>query len=354
MRTLMPLALLFTLACKKEDPERPTGPTDEDTDLDTDVAPQVGNPVSGPVSPVTIDIDEVTAPFSITEVVDGQAYRVTLVHSDNLTVNPDGSGVFVDADNNGAADAGPSEEVARIWGVNYNNITPVKTYPAGTDDPNAPTGIFPIDDEIIVHVQGYGGGTVYPVVYVNGGASTFLEVDANGAPTEPYAIGAAITVNAPPPPPLGMAPLTPTTVAVGESSDYTIVGLDDTYAYRITLVVAENITTDGVGGATFVDADVNGAADAGASEAIAGIASYNATPVSPPVKTIPSPTDDPLAPTGVYPSGGEITVSVTGIAAGTIYPVAYRNGGASTFLEVDPVTLAPVEVYTVGGSFTVQ
>ena len=161
-------------------------------------------------------------------------------------------------------------------------------------------------------------------------------------------------MNPPPPPPVGMTPLTPTTVAVGQSADYTIVGLNDTYAYRVTLVVSANITTDGLGGATFVDGNLDGAADAGASELVAGLASYNGTPISPPVKTYPAGTDDPTAPTGIFPTNGQITVSVTGIGAGTVYPVAYRNGGASTFLEIDPITFAPVEVYTVGGSFTVQ
>ena len=57
----------------------------------------------------------------------------------------------------------------------------------------------------------------------------------------------------------------------GESRQFasalTVGGLVDTQAYRVTLVVADNVTVDGISGA-FVDGDMNGAADAGASEAI--------------------------------------------------------------------------------------
>lgn len=356
MRNLLPLLLLGTLACKKDDPTRVTGDTDPPTDTgDTDdTDPPPGNPVVGPGTPQTIDVTDVLQ-FQATGLADGQAYRVTLVHGDNVTRNPDGTGTFVDGDANGAADAGPSEEVGQIWAINNSQIPPAKTFPAGTDDPNNPTGIYPQNGVIDIHVEGYGGGTLYPVVYTNAGASTFLEIDSAGVPIEPYGIGNAITVDAPPPPPIGMEPLTPGTYAIGETRDYTISGLNPAYYYRVTLVVTDNITPDGTGGATFVDGDANGAADAGASELIAGLSYYNGNPIDPPAKTYPAGTDDPNNPTAIAPNvDGEITITVEGIGAGTIYPVAYRNGGASTFLEIDGSTYAPVEDYTVGGSFTVQ
>ncbi len=43
----------------------------------------------------------------------------------------------------------------------------------------------------------------------------------------------------------------------------------------------------------------------------------------------------------------------TGVATGTVYPVAYVNAGASTFLELG-ANLAPSEVYSIGGAINVQ
>ena len=48
---------------------------------------------------------------------------------------------------------------------------------------------------ITLSVTGVAEGTVYPVVYENGGASTFLEIDSAGAPTETYYIASATTVS---------------------------------------------------------------------------------------------------------------------------------------------------------------
>ncbi len=45
--------------------------------------------------------------------------------------------------------------------------------------------------------------------------------------------------------------------------------LDEGTAYRVTLVIAANLTTSGDGTGTFIDGDANGAADAGASEGVA-------------------------------------------------------------------------------------
>ena len=142
-----------------------------------------------------------------------------------------------------------------------------------------------------------------------------------------------------------------TTIAVDGTVDYTISGLVDTQAYRITLVVDGNITAAG-GVGTFVDGDMNGAADAGASENIALITTVNGNDQTG-AKTVPAGSDDPAAPTGIFPTNGEITLTVTGVAAGTVYPVIYHNGGASTFLEIDG-SGAPTEIHVVAGAVTVQ
>ncbi|MCB9640888.1 MAG: hypothetical protein H6728_04365 [Myxococcales bacterium] len=141
-------------------------------------------------------------------------------------------------------------------------------------------------------------------------------------------------------------------VAAAGTVDFTITGLTDTQAYRITLVVAANLTTSGDGKGTFVDADKNGAADAGASENIALITKVNGEAVTG-AKTVPAGTDNPASPTGIFPKSGTITLTVTGVAAGKVYPVIYHNGGTSTFLELDSAGM-PTETYIVGSAVIVQ
>jgi uncharacterized protein (DUF1810 family) len=304
-----------------------------------------------PAAAQTIDVGA-TQTYTISGLDDAQAYRVTLVVVANLTAGVGGTGTFVDADANGAADAGASENVALISMVQGAAVTPAKTVPAGTDDPAAPTGVFPVGGEITITVTGVGAGAVYPVAYTNAGASTFLELDTSGVPTEPYGVGGLLTVNELPDFTPNVEPAAAQTIDVGATQTYTISGLDDAEAYRVTLVVVANLTA-GVGGTgTFVDADANGAADAGASENVALISMVQGAAVTP-AKTVPAGTDDPAAPTGVFPVGGEITITVTGVGAGAVYPVAYTNAGASTFLELD-TSGVPTEPYGVGGLLTVN
>ena len=69
-------------------------------------------------------------------------------------------------------------------------------------------------------------------------------------------------------------------------------------------------------------------------------------------KTVPGGDDDPADPSGVFPVDGEITVEVAAVGAGTAWVVAYENGGASTFLEIDEDG-EPIEPHGVGGALTV-
>jgi hypothetical protein len=346
MRHVLPLLALTLFACEDEPTPVPTGPP----------APEQGPLTFDPATPVSGDVGDQWS-FDVAGVLPDSAYRITLVHADNVTVAADGTGTFVDS-GTGTANAGPSETVAGIYHVHYNPFgTPVKTYPDGSDDPAMPSGVLPLDGDQTIGfgVEGLGEGTVYPVFYRNGGESTFLEIDENGTPTEPYVIGPAISVNAPPTPPpptpvMAFDPDTPQTIAPAETYDYTITGLDDTAYYRITLVIGANVTAAG-GSGVFVDGGA-GTADAGNSQDYALITSVAGSPVDPGAKTVPSPDDDPTAPTGIQPTGGQIALTVTGVADGTVYPVVYVNGGTSTFLEIDG-TGAPTEDYVVGGSITV-
>ncbi len=290
-----------------------------------------------------------TTEYTISGLNDQVAYRVTLVVAANITVTG-AAATFLDNDDNGAADAGASENIALITALNGARIAGTKTYPGAMDNPASPSAIFPEGGEIVVEITGIAAGTVVPVAYPNGGATTFLEVGANGAPVESYGVGGALTVSGS----AGLPFVTPTvnaTLAVNATSDYTIYGLDDAVNYRVTLVVAANATVTFAQG-KFVDADANGAADAGASENVALITAVNGGTITG-VKTVPDPTDNPAAPTGVRPVGGKITVTITGKGAGEIYPVSYVNGGASTLLELN-ADGTPKESYGIGGKITVQ
>lgn len=287
--------------------------------------------------------------YTVTGLKDDQAYRVTLVVDANIEASG-GGGTFVDGDNNGAADAGTSEAIALITKINGEVITGVKTTPGGMDNPAAPSGVFPQNGQITVEITGVAPGKVYPVVYENGGSTTFLEVDEEGAAIETYGVGGGLTVSGSSGKPL-LIPNVPQTLAVDATTEYTVYGLDDDQAYRVTLVLGANATVSFTTG-TFADANMDGVVEAGASEGVALITAVNGEAI-PGVKTVPDATDDPASPTGVFPVDGKISITVTGVAAGTVYPVAYYNGGETTLLEVDS-NGAPIEVYGVGGPITVQ
>jgi hypothetical protein len=372
-----------------------TDPTDPGT------ADQVGDlavtPQEETTTQVAIDEDRTGAAddavtFTTTDLDPETNYRVTLVVADNITIDGDDA-TFADADDstpdteeddglgNGQADAGASEEIALITAVNGEALeTPAKTTPATDDDPAEPTAHQPDEDgTLTVTVDGVedsNGGTVYAVVYVNGGESTFLEVDEDGAPTEAYGVSGAFTLD-PVVGDLDVADHDPVTVNVdsvtgtdaeGDERTYTVTGLDDDTAYRITLVPGDNITfTEGDDEATFVEAvgedeEPNGLADSAGAESVATIVEVNGEAVTEEEqgRTVPAGDDDPSDPSGIFPVDGVITFTIDGVDSailptpnpgGTIRPVVYVNGGESTFLEIDEDG-APTEVYGVGGAFT--
>lgn len=321
-----------------------------DTAFVDDTGAVDGTPDVSPSKENQIDADkgDVTT-FNISSLDDNQAYRATLVIGSNLTLEGTDA-VFVDEDDNGAADAGASTTVATITSVNGEPYSGSKTVPGGEDDPSDPSGIFPENGEISIDVTAVGAGAVWLVVYENSGASTFLEIGDDGIPTERYGVSASIRVEADKEPDL--TPAYAQSFASGESTVYTISDLDTSQAYRVTLVAAENITISGVSG-LFADLDASGTADAGASEEVGLITMVNGQAIAA-AKTFPGGDDDPSAPTGIFAmADGTITVEVEAQGAGSIIPVAYANGGSSTFLEVDG-SGAPTEAYGLGGLFIVE
>jgi uncharacterized protein (DUF1810 family) len=216
-------------------------------------------PVVSPAADQSLEAGATTT-YTITGLDDTQAYRVTLVVAANVTVNG-AAGTFKDMDGNGAADAGASEAIALITKINGETITGVKTFPGGDSDPADPADILPEGGQITVEITGVAAGKVYPVVYVNAGSTTFLEVDATGAATETYSVGGGLTVSGSSGNPV-VIPNVAQTLAPGATVNYTISGLKDDQAYRVTLVLGANIPTVNFTSGTFIDADQNGAADA--------------------------------------------------------------------------------------------
>ena len=147
------------------------------------------------------------------------------------------------------------------------------------------------------------------------------------------------------------SPGTAQTLAVDATLDYTISGLRDGQAYRLTLVVAEHITGRGAE-AVFEDANMDGVADAGDSQLRAVITQVHGEALASPGRTAPGAMDGPSDPKGVFPVNGAITFTVRGVGAGAVLPVLYHNAGASTFLELDQAR-RPTEVYFIGPSITV-
>lgn len=351
-------------------------------------------PIAGMEDPTGVSGDPAESDdrtFTATGLDPMQAYRITLVLEENVTISGS-EATFADADSNGIADPGASEEVALITMVNGGapENPDAKTTPGPMDDPNMPTGEFPdADGDLSITIDGEGEGAVYAVFYVNQGASTLLEIDSSGAPMEAYAVSGlttydedamggggmggggmdggvgdlnvtpqdAATLTATPgtqDDPLSGVPILGSPDSTDDNREFTVDGLDPMQAYRITLVLEENVTISG-SDATFADADSNMIADPGASEEVALITMVNgAAPMNPDSKTTPSPDDDPDMPTGEFPDAdGTLTVTIDGEGAGGVYVVVYRNGGSSTLLEID-ASGAPVESYGVSGLTTYE
>ncbi len=319
--------------------------------------------------------DEVT--WTATGLDPEATYRVTLHHSTRMAV---GSGIarFADAEDEGAgdgiADVGPAESVALITHVDGVALeTPTTSVPAvDDDDPDAPA-LSPDEDGTLAvtadAVDAGNGGAVYPVIVAQGGASTYLEVDGDGDPTEPYGVGGALVVDARVGE-LNLVPHTPSTVQVnslfpidgeGDEATFAVGGLDDELTYRITLVLAEDVTLSADGAtATFATTEVDGVTVVDA-EGAADIATITLVNGEAPASTTPDGAGVPAADAaGVSPVDGVITFQVDGTdgflftgGTGSVRPVVSVVGGSSPFLEVTDAGV-PTEVYGVGGLFTTE
>ena len=147
-------------------------------------------------------------------------------------------------------------------------------------------------------------------------------------------------------------PGTAQSIPTYESLELGIDGLDPATAYRVTLVLAENVTTNGDGTGTFVSKfdGTSDVVDPGSSEYVVVIDQVNLEAITP-ANTAPAQ-EDPNDPSGIFPRfGGLIVVNLTSAgSAGTVYPVFHVNGGNSTHLEITDGV--PTEFYVIGPAIT--
>ena len=110
-------------------------------------------------------------------------FRITLVTSENVTTDAEGNTVF-EADPADPTLALAGTVAARIVTVNgANAATPAQTFGA----------VVPVNGTITFVVDCGGAESVTPVIYEDQGASTRLELDANGLPVEDFGTGGTIT-----------------------------------------------------------------------------------------------------------------------------------------------------------------
>ena len=126
--------------------------------------------------------------YVVRDLTSGQAYRITLVAASKVTIDSTGRARFAtttptsgDCANVRIADPGPP--AARLISVNGVAVSPSPDHTLGAIEPSGRSISF--------IVEGLVPETVIPVVYEDNDATgcTFLEVDANGVPTERFGIG---------------------------------------------------------------------------------------------------------------------------------------------------------------------
>ncbi|MCI2239634.1 cell wall-binding repeat-containing protein [Paenibacillus sp. TRM 82003] len=110
-------------------------------------------------------------------------YRVTLVDTDNVTVDANGVVSFEEDAATGLALAGTV--AADLTVVNGVSVTGAQS--VGGIAPTAEGGV-----SFTVTTDAAAIESFVPVVYVDGGANTRLEIDDNGAPSEAFGVGGAV------------------------------------------------------------------------------------------------------------------------------------------------------------------
>lgn len=128
--------------------------------------------------------------YTVSGLNDAEDYRITLVNGDNVSTDANGDTVFdIDpASPMGSNLALTGTVVSRIVTINGTDVT-------GTPDRTA-GGVTSVNGTITFVVDCGGAETVTPVIYDDGGASTRLELGADGRPVEEFGTGGTITFTA--------------------------------------------------------------------------------------------------------------------------------------------------------------
>ncbi|WP_432563902.1 cell wall-binding repeat-containing protein [Kineococcus sp. SYSU DK003] len=135
-----------------------------------------------PADAVGLGFDEVRQ-YSVTGLDADSKYRVTLVDADNISVDENGVVSFVEDGSTGLALPGTVEaDITVVNGVSA--ATPGQSI--GGIAPTAGNISFTVTTDAAT-VEGF-----VPVVYVDGGDNTRLELDEDGLPTEAFGLGGAI------------------------------------------------------------------------------------------------------------------------------------------------------------------
>jgi hypothetical protein len=132
----------------------------------------------------TIESDDTTdqRTYTVSGLNQAEDFRITLVDADNVSTDADGNTVFEEDASTGLALAGTV--AARIVRINGTDVTtPAQTFGA----------VVPVGGVITFVVDCGGAERVTPVIYQDQGASTRLELDDDGRPTEEFGTGGTIT-----------------------------------------------------------------------------------------------------------------------------------------------------------------
>jgi hypothetical protein len=142
-----------------------------------------------PDSPTTIEIanpDDSTDDrlYTASDLDDGEEYRITLVDASNVTF--DGEEVsFAEDGTTGLVDAGTvAADITVVNGA--ATPTPANQQTVGSIEPSDGEVTFTVDGALTAE-------SVFPVVYIDGGSNTRLEIDDDGLPTEDFGVGGEAT-----------------------------------------------------------------------------------------------------------------------------------------------------------------
>jgi hypothetical protein len=283
--------------------------------------------------------------FTVSGLVAGEEYRITLVTCASAVRNGAGDVVFADADNDSLADTGsPTTDIHSVNGAAPTNNAGEGTATSTAPVTNSAVATVPSSGTITFTIDGDTPQCVVPVVYENGfagntgaeggGTSPRLELADDDTPAEVFGIGPQTTFTGES---IQVSPDTTRTAAVVEGVDadpsdavtYTVTGLLPGAEYRITVLAASSVDDTGARPVFSDTAGEDNLAETGTRAAVLqsvdGATPRNNTGAG------TAFTDAPNAQSAVVIGSANGTASfvVEGVTAESVRPVVYRNGGGT-------------------------